>query len=411
MTHGKSMKIDPIQAVIDAGSARLRVTVALCEKDRPLEILGCGVSCKAPCKSGVITDIAAAAESIDEAKDEAERQSGVHIRNVDASLGGPYVSGINTDDATTIRARRIGRADIERTVSRARHIAEDDRHELLHALEQELIVDRHGGIDDPEGMTADSLEVRLHVLRAERNVAENMRRAIEATGVGVNALVFSGLASAYAAVSDEERELGVCTLDIGAGTSDFMVFQGNRARYSGGLKIGGELVSSDIATVFSTPRQFAEILKCEQGATTMNMMKSSSVALPSTGLRASRQISSAKLVDIISTRYNEIFQLLEQALYRSGMRRMSDGGFVLTGGAARIPGLASYVTDAFSIPVRIAKPPQIPGLPEHLQYDPGMMTTLGILKLLYEPLPDHIWVTSAKTGIIGSFKSLLHRYL
>lgn len=405
------MKIDPIQAVIDVGSAQLRVTVATCEKDRPLEILGCGVSTEAPCKYGMISDIAVAAEAIEEAKNEAERQSGVHIRNVDASLGGRCVSGMNTDDIATIRARRISRADIERTLFRARQVAEDDKHELLHALEQEFIVDYHREIDDPAGMTADSLEVRLHVLRAERNAAENMRRAIEATGIGVNALVFSGLASAYAAVSDEERELGVCALDIGAGTSDFMVFQGNYPLYSGGLNIGGEMVSSDIATIFSTPRQFAEILKCEQGATTMHTIKASSITLPSTGLRVSRQISSAKLVDIIATRYNEIFQLLERALYRSGMRRMSDGGFVLTGGGARIPGLASYVADAFSIPVRIAKPKKIPGLPEHLQYDPGMMTTLGILKLLYQPLPDYIWATAAKTGIIENLKKLVTRYL
>ena len=404
-------KIDPIQAVIDTGSARLRVTVATCEADRPLEILGCGVSNDVSCKHGLIADIAAAAEVINEAMIEAERQSGVQIRNVDASLGGPYVSGMNTDHVTALRKQPIDRADITRVLLEARQIAEDDKHELLHALEQAFIVDRHGEIDDPEGMTADSLEVRLHVLRAERNVAENLRRAIETTGVGVNALVFSGLACAYAATNDEERELGVCTLDIGAGTTDFMVFQNNRPLYGGGLKIGGELVSSDIATVFSTPRQFAEILKCQQGATNIGLMKSSSIALPSTGLRPSRQISSAKLVDIISTRYNEIFQMLERALYRSGMRRMSDGGFVLSGGAAQIPGLASYLADAFSIPVRVAKPPHVTGLPENLQYDPGMMTTLGMLKLLYEPLPDHVWVNAGKTGIIKSFKSFLNRYL
>ncbi len=404
-------KIDPIQAVIDIGSSRLRVVIGEQTENQPLEIIGCGISNLAPLKHGLISDIGSTAEALHEAIREAERQSGVQVCNVDAAIGGAQVSGVNSDAATAIRHRLIRREDIDQILVRARDLARDDQHVFLHALEQQYIVDEHSHIIDPQGMTADHLEVRLHVLRAERNGAENLRRVIESVGVGVNSLVFSGLASGYGATTPEERELGVCVLDIGAGTTDFIVWEDDTPRFSGSLNIGGELVSSDLATVLSTPRQFAEMLKCQHGTMIHEMVKSEYVDLPSTGFRPSRQISSRELVDVIVTRYNEIFEMLEKALFRAGMRKMSEAGLVLTGGAAQMPGLANYASEAFSMPVRVARPPLLTGLSDHLQHDPGMMTSLGLLKLINQPLPDHVWVNEDKAGIIKRFKSIFSRYL
>lgn len=403
------MKPDAIQAVIDAGSSQIRVIVAQKEENQPLEIIGCGVVNTVSIKNGLVSDIAATAKAVRQAIDEAEQQSGFEIRNVDAAIGGEQVSGMNSVADCAIPTGKIRSDEINRIVLQARQKISDENHQILHILEQQYQVDEHSGIDEPIGMVADKLTAHLHILRVIKNNAENLKRAIEAAGIGINALVFSGLASSYAATTKEEREMGVCVLDIGAGTSNFMAWYEHRPLYSGGLNIGGEWVSSDLATTFTTPRQFAEMIKCQQGAIRLSMMKSEWVDLPSTGLRPSRQVASADVVKVITARYEEIFAQLEKALHRQGMRRMSEGGLVLTGGAAQIPGLAAYVTEEFSIPVRIARPEQIVNLPDHLQYDPSMMTSLGMLKLLYEPIADHVWAKPPKKGIIARLSSMFSR--
>lgn len=399
-------KPDSIQAVADIGCSQIRASVARSDGSG-MEIIGCGTVNAPSMKNGIITDIAATAAALRAAADEAERQSGFEIRNVDVALGGAQIAGINSAAESRIHDGRIRAEDTAELVQQARNRVSDDKHRLLHVLEQQFVVDEHCGITTPVGMMADNLEAQLHVIRAQKNIAENLTQTVEAAGIGVNAIVSAGLASSIAASTAEERELGVCVLDIGAGTTDFMVWQQDCPLFSGGINVGGEQISSNLAVKFSTTRQFADMVKCQQGAVLMPLMKAAFVELPSTGLRASRQIPAQEAVALISESYMDLFADFEKAAHRHGMRQMSKGGFVLTGGAAQIPGLAAFVQESFGVPVRIAKPPQVQGLPDHLQHDAGMMSTLGMFKLLYEPIADYIWAKPAKPSIISQFKQFL----
>lgn len=404
------MKIDPIQVVVDIGSSKIRVMIASRERHQPMEIIACCVSIDASNKSGLIADVRATAEALRSAMDEAEKQSGVQIQNVDVSIGGAWVSGINTDAMREVHTRHISQAMIDDLVYAAKARVQDDKHEFLHVLDQQFIVDEHAGIDDPLRMTAERLEVRLHVLRVQKNVADNLRNTIEMAGVGVNSFIFSGLASAYGATSEAQRELGCCVLDIGADTSNYMVYKNGQAIYSGGLNIGGENVSSDIAMVLKTPREVAERLKREQGALLASMMPSPTVEVPSVGFREPRQVGAHEFSEIMASRYEDIFTELQRALFRSGMRRMNEGNIVITGGGAKVRGLAEYAANYFSLPVNVVFPDNVPGLPDNLQENPSMMTCLGMLKILYEPISDYVWVKPPKTGIIGTIKNFLSRY-
>lgn len=400
---------DMIQAVVDIGSSQLRVCVAKLHGSGTLEVIGCGVVPSPAVKNGMVTDIAQTAQALYSAIEEAERQSNVEIRNVDAAIGGQTVTALNTTSQTLIRGGSIHQDDIDRVVIAARDKGHHDGMQLIHALEQQFVLDQSSLVDEPFGMRADYLDAHLHVLSVRKNIAHNVRRSIEATGLGVNALVFSGLASSYAVSTIEERELGVCVIDIGAGTTNFMMWQQHSPIYSGGIDLGGDFVSSAIAQTFATTRQYAEMLKCQFGVMNSAMLKTQHIEIPSTGYRAARSINSSELIQCLIASYQQIFTAFSQSLYDQGLRKNVGCSVILTGGAAQIPGLASYATEIFNLPVRVVKPQHIDGMPEHLQNSPGMITTLGMLQLLQDPIEDHIWAKAAKTSIISRLSNFLNR--
>lgn len=402
--------IDPIQVVVDIGSSRLRVTVAEKYPEHALKILGCGWANDIPCRHGVITDITAVGAALRHAINEAERQSGVEICNVDVAVSGAHIHSFNHQARVDVAHREISQDLLIDTLVRLRDSVQEDNYQLLHALEQSYLVDDCEQIANPQGMIADLLEVRLHFIRAQLNSIQNLRRVLDSCNIGVNQFVFSALASAYAATSAQERELGVCVVDIGAGTSDFMVFEQDKAQFSGGLRVGGDDVSSDLAIALSTTRQAAEELKCRAGSLDLSALSHEDLFVPTTAGTA-RAVDEHVFIEKICKRYDDIFAQLNHALLQSGMQEFSKGGLVLTGGGAQIKGLAEYVSQASKLPVRAATIPNIEGLPEDLQSDAGMMTTLGMFHLIYAPIADHIWVKYANSGIMRRLKRLILKYI
>lgn len=406
-----AIKVDPIQVVADMGSSHIRVSVGRYEEGQELEILACAISKMDTLKHGKIMDIAATAQNLRKTIDEAERQSGLEIRNVDVSFGGVQISAMNSEGNVKLSGLHVQDEEINEGIVQAKNKLYDADHEIIHALVQQYRID---GEDIPychypRGMSAkEQLTVYLHVLRSDKRLLENLRLVVDEARVGLNSFVFSGLASSYAASTEEERELGICVMDIGAQTTDYMVWMNSIPVYSGGLPIGGEQVSGDLSAEYATPRWFAEMMKCEFGALSSTFIKEERIELPNTGAGASiRQVHADDVALTIRRRYAEIFRTLEHALSKQGMRQMCKQGLVLTGGAAQIPGLADFVTDTLHVPVRIAKPEHIKGLPDHLQHDPSMMATIGLLKLIYEPLNDRVEIKTSKQGIIQKFKNWL----
>ena len=406
------MNEQAIKVVIDLGSSRTRVTIAEIGSNHSyFEVLGCGIAAGSAVKAGIVTNISAATAAIRQAVAIAEQEAGVKINSAIVSISGQHILGVNSDGQAHIRNRRIRNNDIVHAVMRARNLAHKGGQTLLHVLEQQFIVDGHKGITDPKGMTADELEARVHVISARSAAVDNLSQCVREAGIEIEQIVYAGLASAYAASSTDERELGVCTVDLGAGTADIMLWLHNQPMHAATLPIGGEQVSSALATILRTPRQSAEMLKRSHGALLDKYSRHTRIPLPSTGNLPDRYLSSSDMVEQIAACYQKFFASINKEFHRIGLRQMLDGGIVFTGGAAQMPGLAEMAGAIFNCPVRVYIPPPVSGLDEHLQNDAGMVTTLGLFQLQQNPVNDYVWAKEEKDGIISSITNFLKRYL
>ena len=401
-----------LKVALDVGSSRTRLTVAkIGNQDSTFEILGCGVSNAGTLKAGIVTNIPAITTAIDQAREVAEQESEFKINSMVLSIGGEHILGVNSDGRTPVRNRRVSESDISRAMLRARHPARREELHTLHVLKQQFLVDARPDIVDPRGMVADELEARAHIISARRSLVTNLCQCVRNAGMEIEGVIYAGLASGYAASSPEERDLGICTVDLGAGTADIMLWWHNQPVHAASLPVGGEQVSSTLATTLRVPRQTAEMLKRSYGALYSKYYHHTRISLPSTGHLPDRYIASNDLVEQISASYQKIFASIGKELQRAGLRKMLDGGIVFTGGAAQMPGLAEMAGEFFNCPVRVFIPPPIPGLDEYLQNDAGMTTTLGLLYMHQYPVEDYLWAREEKDGIIPGIRNFLKRYL
>ena len=401
-----------LKVALDVGSSRTRLTVAkIGNQDSAFEILGCGVSNAGTLKAGIVTNIPAITTAIDQAREVAEQESEFKINSMVLSIGGEHILGVNSDGRTPVRNRRVSESDISRAMLRARYPARREALHTLHVLKQQFLVDGRPDIVDPRGMVADELEARAHIISARRSLVTNLCQCVRNAGMEIEGVIYAGLASGYAASSPEERDLGICTVDLGAGTADIMLWWHNQPVHAASLPVGGEQVSSTLATTLRVPRQTAEMLKRSYGALYSKYYHHTRISLPSTGHLPDRYIASNDLVEQIAASYQKIFASIGKELQRAGLRKMLDGGIVFTGGAAQMPGLAEMAGEFFNCPVRVFIPPPIPGLDEYLQNDAGMTTTLGLLYMHQYPVEDYLWAREEKDGIIPGIRNFLKRYL
>jgi len=407
------MKDSAIKVVIDVGSSRTRVTIGEVgnREDSVLEVLGSGVSSGGALKAGIVTNIPTVSHAIRHAVAIAEEEAGLKINSALISISGEHILGRTCARRAQPRTRRISKNDLVHAVMRARQLARKEEQDTLHVLEQQFIVDNHQGITDPVGMIADNLEARVHVISARRAAVVNLCQCVRNAGIEIEGVIYAGLASAYAASTADERDLGICTVDLGAGTADLMLWWRNQPMHAATLPIGGEQVSSALATILRTPRQSAEMLKRSHGALLDKYSRHTRIPLPSTGNLPDRYLSSSDMVEQIAACYQKFFASINKEFHRIGLRQMLDGGIVFTGGAAQIPGLAEMAGAIFNCPVRVYIPPPVSGLDEHLQNDAGMVTTLGLFQLQQNPVNDYVWAKEEKDGIISSITNFLKRYL
>ena len=296
------MKDSAIKVVIDVGSSRTRVTIGEVgnREDSVLEVLGSGFSAGGALNAGIVTNIPAVSHAIRHAVAIAEEEAGLKINSALISISGDHILGMN-------RNRRISKNDLVHAVMRARQLARKEEQDTLHVLEQQFIVDNHQGITDPVGMIADNLEARVHVISARRAAVVNLCQCVRNAGIEIEGVIYAGLASAYAASTADERDLGICTVDLGAGTADLMLWWRNQPMHAATLPIGGEQVSSALATILRTPRQSAEMLKRSHGALLDKYSRHTRIPLPSTGNLPDRYLSSSDIVEQIAACYQKFF--------------------------------------------------------------------------------------------------------
>ena len=359
---------DNIIAVLDAGSSKVRVLIAEVYEGA-LRYRGHGIADAAGMRKGLVADLAPAAAAIDRAAVSAESSAQAVIERCVVAVGGPHIRGVNSRGGISLgtRLREITKEDVRAAVDRARSIAMPADREVLHLLPQQFILDEQPGILDPVGMVGNRLEVNLHISTSSASAQQSVVTCVNKAGLEVTETVLESLAAAEATLSADERELGVCLLDIGASTSELVVFFEGSVAHTSVVPVGGDHFTNDLAVGLHVTGPEAEWLKCNYGhaiVTAVNQDSEVEVSgLPGYEPRVVRQ---RFIAEILEPRARELFQLLRDNLRQGGVLEAMGAGCVLTGGGARLPGLLETAESLLRVPARLASPVPLSRMPADL---------------------------------------------
>src|SRR5437867_7150083 len=370
---------DNFLAAIDVGSAKTCVLVAE-TTDNGLRYRGHGLADSRGSRKGIIVDLEKAVASIQRAAERAEDSCGFPIEHAILGVAGSHVRGINTHGGLIFsRAREIGRDEIRQAVDKARAIPLPPDREVLHLLPQEFILDEQHGVHDPLGMIATRLEVRVHMITAATSATQNVITAVNRAGVHVDDTIFESLACADSVLRSDEREMGVCLADVGAGSTSLIVFLEGAVAHTGVVPIGGDHFTSDLAVGLCTAVAEAEKIKKLYGNAIVTLIpEGNEVEVPSVGDRPSRMISQRMVGEILEPRARELFEMLRDNLRHAGMLELCLAGTVLSGGASRLPGLLDIAESTLRCPVRLSWPTPLAKMPAVLA-EPEYATVIGMI--------------------------------
>ena len=391
---------------IDVGSAKTCVLVAEIA-ETGLRYRGHGLAESRGSRKGIIVDLDKAVASIQKAVERAEDSAGFSIEHAILGVAGSHVRGINTHGGLAFnRPREIGRDEIRQAVDKARAIPLPPDREVLHLLPQEFILDEQAGVHDPLGMMATRLEVRVHMTSAASSATQNVVTAVNKAGVHVDDTVFEPLAAADSVLRSDEREMGICLADIGAGSTCVIVIQEGAVAHTAVLPIGGDHFTSDLSVGLCTPIIEAEKIKKLFGNTIVTLIpEGNEVEVPSVGDRPSRLVSQRMIGEILEPRARELFEMLRENLRQAGMLEVCAAGVVLTGGGSRLPGIMDIADSVLRKPVRMAWPTPIAKMPAVLA-EPEFATVLGMVVYGHRArtargVQDARWSSKLKAMLVG----------
>lgn len=364
---------------LDIGTSKVIALVGEVTATGTIEIIGIGRHPSRGLKRGVVVDIEATVNSIQRAVQEAELMAGCEVHTVYAGIAGSHIRSLNSHGIVAIRDKEVSTADVERVLDAAKAVAIPADQKILHILPQEFIIDSQGSIREPAGMAGVRLEARVHIVTGAVSAAQNIVKCVRRCGLEVNDIILEQLASSHAVLTDDEKELGVCLIDIGGGTTDIAVFAEGAIQYTAVIPIAGDQVTNDIAMALRTPTKAAEAIKI-QHAFAMPELASANEMLEvlSVSERPGRKISARVLSEVVSARYEELFSLVRNELRRSGFDQRMAAGMVITGGGSCVKGAIELAEMCFEMPVRLGCPQQIAGLGE-ASTNPAMTTGVGLL--------------------------------
>ncbi|MFB9885713.1 cell division protein FtsA [Balneatrix alpica] len=366
---------------LDIGTSKVVAIVGEVMPDGQIEVVGIGSHASRGMKRGVVVNIESTVHSIQRAVEEAELMAGCKIHSVTVGIAGSHIASQNSHGMVAIREREVISSDIERVIDAARAVPELDKEKvrILHILPQEYIIDNQDGIRDPLGMSGVRLEARVHLVTAALNAAHNIEKCIRQCGLEVDAMVLEQLASSYAVLTEDEKELGVCMVDIGGGTSDMAIFTGGAIRHTAVIPIGGDQVTNDIAMALRTPQQHAEEIKTKYACALGKLASvNEMIKVPSVGDRPARDLSRQSLAEVVEPRYAELFEMIQNKIRESGFEDLIAAGIVLTGGTSKMEGVVELAEEIFHMPVRLASPMGVKGLTDIVQ-NPIYATAVGLL--------------------------------
>ncbi|CAD5262744.1 MULTISPECIES: cell division protein FtsA [Halomonadaceae] len=364
---------------LDIGTSKVVAIVGQPTDDGGIEIAGIGSHPSRGMKRGVVINIESTVQSIQRAVEEAELMAGCDIHSVYVGVAGSHISSMNSDGVVAIKEREVTPSDIERVIDSARARAISEGQRVLHVLPQEFSIDAQGGIREPLGMSGVRLEAQVHLVTAALNAVQNIEKCVRRCGLEVDAIILEQLASSMAVLTEDERELGVCMVDIGGGTTDMAIFSEGAIRHTAVIPIAGDQVTNDIAMALRTPTQHAEEIKVKYACALTHLAASDEmIKVPSVGDRPARDLSRQALAEVVEPRYEELFTLVRDELRRSGYEDMVAAGIVLTGGTSRMEGVSELAEEIFHMPVRIACPQNVRGLAD-VVCNPIYATGVGLL--------------------------------
>jgi len=384
---------------LDVGTSKVVAIVGELSPDGKIEVVGFGSSPSRGLKRGVVVNIESTVQSIQRAVEEAELMAGCEINSVYTGIAGSHVRSLNSHGIVAIRDKEVTPGDVERVIDAARAVAIPADQRILHVLPQEFIIDSQEGIREPVGMSGVRLEAKVHLVTGAVSAAQNIVKCVQRCGLGVNDIVLEQLASSYACLTEDERELGVCLVDSGGGTTDIAVFYGGAIQHTAVIPIAGDQVTNDIAVSLRTPTHHAEEIKIRYACALSQLANpDETIEVPSVGERPPRRLARQTLAEVVEPRYEELYHLVRDELRRSGFEDMIAAGIVLTGGSAKMEGAVELAEEVFHMPVRLGAPQHVDGLSDVVR-NPIHATGVGLLLYGKEAIQSRAESGASRLGI------------
>jgi len=363
---------------LDIGTSKVVAIVGEISNDE-IEIIGLGSSRSRGLKKGVVVNIESTVHSIQRAIEEAELMAGCEIHSVFAGIAGSHIRSLNSHGIVAIRDHEVAIGDVDRVIDAARAVAIPADQKILHILPQEFVIDHQEGVKEPIGMSGVRLEAKVHMVTGAVSAAQNIIKCVRRCGLEVDDVILEQLASSYAVLTEDEKELGICLVDIGGGTTDIAVFTEGAIHHTAVIPIAGDQVTNDIAVALRTPTQHAEDIKVQYAcALTQLANAEETIDVPSVGERPSRRLARQTLAEVVEPRYEELFTLVQAELRRSGFEDLIAAGVVLTGGSSKMEGVVELAEEIFHMPVRLGMPQHVSGLVDVVK-NPIYSTGVGLL--------------------------------
>jgi cell division protein FtsA len=364
---------------LDVGTSKIAALVGQVAEDGQIEVVGFGSHPSHGLKRGVVVNIESTVQSMQRAIEEAELMAGCQINSAYTGIAGSHIRSLNSHGIVAIRDREVNQSDVDRVIDAAKALAIPADQRILHIIPQEFIIDAQEGVREPIGMSGVRLEAKVHIVTGAVSAAQNISKCVRKCGLDVSDIVLEQLASSHSVLTEDEKELGVCMIDIGGGTTDIAIFTEGAIRHTAVIPIAGDHVTSDIAVALRTPMQYAEQIKIKHASVSIDIPNSQEgIQVQSMAKRPPKQIHKNDLSQVVKARYEELFALVQTELRRSGFEDLITAGLVLTGGASNVHGSLELAEKIFQMPVRLGVPQNVRGLVD-VRDNPAYATGVGLL--------------------------------
>lgn len=389
---------------LDIGTSKVAAIVGELMSNGEIEVIGIGSTPSRGLRKGVVVNLESTVQTIQRAIEEAELMAGCQIQSVFAGIAGSHIKSLNSHGVVAIKDKEVTQYDIDRVIDSARAVAIPADQKILHILPQEFVIDQQDSIKEPIGMSGIRLEAKVHMVTGSVSAAQNIIKCIRRCGLEVDDIVLEQLASCSTVLSEDEKDLGVCLIDIGGGTTDIAVFLDGAIKHTSVIPIAGDQVTNDIAVALRTPTASAEQIKKDHAfALTQLASADKMIEVPSIGDRPPRQISVQNLAEIVEPRYEELMLLVQAELRRSGYEEFIAAGVVVTGGSSKVKGLTELAEEIFHMPVRLGVPQHVSGLTDVME-NPIHSTGVGLLIYGREHQGGVGGMDSESTGVLAKMK-------